>query len=96
MASRFLSDLALQALLFGVLIASVRNGGDAFEAAIIGVAYLLPGAVLGLFGGSIADALPKRAALVVAYLLMGALCFSLPLFLGFQLRGMLAVLLASA
>jgi len=94
MASRFLSDLALQALLFGVLIASVRNGGDAFEAAIIGVAYLLPGAVLGLFGGSIADALPKRAALVVAYLLMGALCFSLPLFLGFQLRGMLAVLLA--
>ncbi len=94
LASRFLSDLALQALLFGVLIASVRGGGDALEAAIIGVAYLLPGVVLGLFGGAVADALPKRFALVVAYLVMGVLCFSLPLALGFELRGMIAVLFA--
>jgi MFS family permease len=94
LASRFLSDLALQALLFGVLIASVRNGGDAFEAAIIGVAYLLPGVALGLFGGVVADWLPKRFALVAAYLLMGVLSFSLPLVLGFELRGMIAVLFA--
>lgn len=94
LASRFLSDLALQALLFGVLIASVRGGGDALEAAIIGVAYLLPGVILGLFGGAVADALPKRFALVVAYLVMGVLCFSLPLVLGFELRGMIAVLFA--
>ena len=94
LASRFLSDLALQALLFGVLIASVRNGGDALEAAIIGVAYLLPGVVLGLVGGTVADALPKRFALVAAYLVMGVLCFSLPLAFGFELRGMIAVLFA--
>ena len=94
LASRFLSDLALQALLFGVLIASVRSGGDALEAAIIGVAYLLPGVVLGLFGGAVADWLPKRFALVTAYLLMGVLSFSLPLVLGFELRGMIAVLFA--
>lgn len=94
LASRFLSDLALQALLFGVLIASVRSGGDAFEAAIIGVAYLLPGVALGLFGGAVADWLPKRFALVAAYLLMGVLSFSLPLVLGFELRGMIAVLFA--
>jgi len=94
LASRFLSDLALQALLFGVLIASVRDGGDALEAAIIGVAYLLPGVLLGLVGGAVADALPKRFALVAAYLLMGILCFSVPLVLDFELRGMIAVLLA--
>lgn len=92
LASRFLSDLALQALLFGVLIASVRGGGNALEAAVIGVAYLIPGVVLGLFGGAVADALPKRFALVAAYLVMGALCFALPLTLDFELRGMLAVL----
>ena len=94
LASRFLSDLALQALLFGVLIASVRSGGDALEAAIIGVAYLLPGVVLGLVGGAVADALPKRFALVGAYLVMGILCFSLPFVLDFELRGMIAVLFA--
>ena len=92
LASRFLSDLALQALLFGVLIASARGGGSAFEAAMIGVAFLVPGVALGLFGGAVADALPKRFALVVAYLTMGALCLALPLWLGFELRGMLAIL----
>ena len=94
LASRFLSDLALQALLFGVLIASARGGGSAFEAAMIGVAFLVPGVALGMFGGAVADALPKRFALTVAYLLMGALCLALPLWLGFELRGMLAVLFA--
>jgi len=58
------------------------------------VAYLLPGVVLGMFGGAVADALPKRFALVVAYLTMGILCFALPLTLGFELRGMIAVLFA--
>ncbi len=91
-ASRFLSDLALQALLFGVLIASVQSGGDEMEAAIIGVAFLLPGVLLGLVGGAVADALPKRFALVAAYLLMGMLCFSVPLVLDFELRGMIVVL----
>jgi len=94
LASRFFSDLALQALLFGVLIASARGGGTAFEAAMIGVAFLVPGVALGLFGGAVADALPKRFALIVAYLTMGALCLSLPFWLGFELRGMLAVLFA--
>lgn len=94
LASRFLSDLALQALLFGVLIASARGGGSAFEAAMIGVAFLVPGVALGLFGGAVADALPKRFALIVAYLTMGSLCLALPLWLGFELRGMLAVLFA--
>jgi MFS family permease len=94
LASRFLSDLALQALLFGVLIASARGGGSAFEAAMIGVAFLVPGVALGLFGGAVADALPKRFALGVAYLTMGVLCLSLPLWLDFELRGMLVVLFA--
>ena len=94
LASRFLSDLALQALLFGVLIASARGGGSAFDAAMIGVAFLVPGVALGLFGGAVADALPKRFALIVAYLTMGSLCLALPLWLGFELRGMIAVLFA--
>ena len=41
----------------------------------------------------IVEGLPEDA-LVVAYLVMGVLCLSLPLWLGFELRGMLAVLFA--
>src|SRR5690606_32987468 len=36
LASRFLSDIAIQLLLYGALIASARGGGSAFEAALIG------------------------------------------------------------
>ena len=94
LASRFLSDLALQALLFGALIASAREGGSALAAAVIGVAFLAPGVMLGLFGGAVADALPKRFALIATYFIMGALCLALPFWLGFEFRGMLAVLFA--
>lgn len=94
LASRFLADLALQALLFGALIASAQEGGTALAAATIGVAFLVPGVLLGLFGGAVADALPKRFALIAAYLIMGGLCLALPFWLGFSFRGMLGVLFA--
>ena len=55
LASRFLSDIALQALLYGALSAAARGGGRAFDAALIGTAYLLPGVLLGLWGGAVAD-----------------------------------------
>ncbi len=94
LASRFLSDIALQALLYGALIASARAGGGALDAALIGTAYLLPGVLLGLWGGAVADAVPKRVALGGAYLAMGALCLLIPGFFGTRFRSMLAVIFA--
>jgi len=76
LVSRFLTDVALQALLYGALIATARGGGNALDAAGLGVAVLLPGVVFGLYGGAIADALPKRAALALAYLGMALACFA--------------------
>ena len=94
LASRFLTDIALQALLYGALIASVRAGGSAFDAALLGVAYLLPGLLLGMFGGIVADALPKRVALVGAYVTMGVLTLLIPIFFGTDFRSLMAVLFA--
>jgi len=94
LASRLLSDIALQALLYGVLISRAAGGGGALEAALIGVAALLPGVLFGLQGGAVADALPKRVALAGAYVLMGLICLILPLVPAPQLVTLLAVLLA--
>lgn len=94
LASRFLSDLALQALLYGVLIQTARGDGSAFDAALIGTAYLLPGMLLGLFGGAVADAVPKRIALAGAYLVMGGLCFVIPGLFGTRFRSLLLVIFA--
>jgi hypothetical protein len=94
LASRFLTDIALQALLYGALIASVRAGGSAFDAALLGVAYLLPGLLLGMFGGIVADALPKRVALGGAYVTMGVLTLLIPIFFGTDFRSLMAVLFA--
>ena len=94
LASRFLSDVALQALLYSVLIDRARSGGGPSDAALVGVAFLLPGVVLGMYGGAVADALPKRAALAGAYVTMGVLAFLIPGLFGTELLPLLMVLFA--
>ena len=91
LASRFLTDVGTQALLFGALIAVARRGGGAVEAALLGTAYLLPGALLGLYGGAVADAIPKRVALAGAYLGMGVLCLLIPTLFGTDFSAMLLI-----
>lgn len=85
LASRFLSDAAQQSLSFGALVGVARGGGSALEVALVGVAALVPPAVFGLYGGAVADALPKRAALAGAYGLQAVACLSIPAVLGTDL-----------
>ena len=82
MASRFLSEAGQQALTYGVLISVVRGGGNALDAALIGIAGLIPPALLGMYGGAVADALPKRIALAFAYNVQAGLCFLVAFVLG--------------
>jgi len=93
-ASRFFSDAGQQALAYGALIAVVRGGGSAFDAALLGVAAVLPPALLGLYGGAVADALPKRIALAGVYNLQALICFAAPSLLGTDLVAMMALLFA--
>lgn len=93
LASRFFSDAGQQALSYGALIAVVRGGGSALDAALIGVAALLPPALFGLYGGAVADALPKRIALGGVYNLQALLCFGIPYFLGTEMAAMVLLLL---
>ncbi|HKZ51491.1 MAG TPA: MFS transporter, partial [Dehalococcoidia bacterium] len=94
LVSRFLSDAGQQALAYGALIAVVRDGGSAFQVALVGIAALIPPALLGLYGGTIADSLPKRVALAMVYNLQALLCFLAPTFLGTGLPAILALIFA--
>jgi MFS family permease len=94
LASRFLSDAGQQSLAYGALITVVRSGGSAFEAALVGVAAILPPALLGLYGGAVADALPKRVALAAAYNLQALLCFIVPFVAGTDLLPILFLVFA--
>src|SRR5436309_5879354 len=94
LASRFLSEAGQQSLLFGVLVSVAREGGSALEVALIGVSALLPPAILGLYGGAVADAIPKRVALAGAYALQALLCFVFPTVLGTQLFAVMFLLFA--
>lgn len=93
-ASRFLSDAGQQALAYGAIVALIRGGGSAFEAALIGVAVVLPPTLFGLYGGTVADALPKRVALAAVYNVQAALCFIVPLTLGDGLGAAIFLLFA--
>jgi len=94
LASRFLSDAGQQSLAFGALVSVTRSGSSSFEVALVGVAGLLPPAILGLYGGAVADALPKRVALAGVYSLQALLCFLVPIVFGTELVHVLLLLLA--
>src|SRR5262249_33935220 len=54
----------------------------------------LPAAFLGLWGGKVADALPKRLAIGGAYVIMGTLCVVVPFVLGVDFLSMVLLVLA--
>ncbi|MEP7214638.1 MAG: MFS transporter [Anaerolineaceae bacterium] len=82
MASTFLSDGAREGVRYGALVSIVSSGGSPFRSALLGTIALIPPLVLGLIGGAIADALPRRVALLIIYCLQAAACFLIPVFLG--------------
>ena len=94
LVSRFLSDAGQQSLTFGALIAVAREGGSALEVALVGVAALIPPAALGLYGGAVADALPKRVALAGAYTGQALMCFLVPPLFGTELPVVLVLIFA--
>jgi len=94
LASRFFSDAGQQALTYGTLIAVVRSSGSTLDAALVGVAMLVPQTLLGLYGGAVADALPKRVALAAVYNLQAGLCFVMPFVFGTDLGAVLVLIFA--
>lgn len=92
--SRFLSNAGQEAVAFGALIAVARDGGSALEVALVGVAALVPPAVLGLYGGALADELPKKVALAGAYIGQALLCFIVPPLFGTDLAVVLLLIFA--
>lgn len=94
MASTFFSDAGRDALKYGALIAVVRSSGSTIQAALVGVAALLPPTLLGLYGGAVADALPRRAALAIVYSIQAALCVVIPIVYGTELRSVLFLVFA--
>ena len=92
LASRFLTDAAQQGLAFGALVAVARSGGSSLELALVGISALLPPALLGLYGGAIADTLPVRVALAGAYAGQAMLCLVVPAVFGTDLATVLVLL----
>ncbi len=75
------------------MIAAVRSGGSPFETALIGAASVVPAATIGVYGGAIADALPKRMALGLGYLAQALVCLAVPLLVGTRALAMALLIL---
>jgi hypothetical protein len=94
LVSRFFSDAGQQALAFGALVSVALAGGSAFDLAMVGAAAIAPPALLGLYGGAVADELPKRVALAMVYNLQAILCFVTPWLFGTDLVAMMVLVFA--
>ena len=94
LASTVFSDGGRDALKYGALVAVTRNSGSTIEPVLVGVASLVPPTLLGMYGGAVADAFPKRFALAVIYALQAALCFAFAAFFGTGLVAIVALIFA--
>ena len=93
LASRFLTEAAQQTLVFGSAVAVAREGGSAFQVALVGVAAILPPALIGMYGGAVAQTLPVRIALAGAYAGQALLCVVIPGAFGTGLSAVVVLLL---
>jgi MFS family permease len=93
LVSRFLTEAAQQALVFGSAVSVAREGGSALQVALVGVAAILPPALLGMYGGAVAQTLPVRIALAGAYTGQALLCLLIPSVFGTGLAAVVVLLL---
>lgn len=93
LASRFLTEAAQQALIFGSVVSVAREGGSSLQVALVGVAAILPPAILGMYGGAVAHTLPVRIALAGAYTGQALLCIAIPALFGTGLGAVVVLLL---
>ena len=89
--SKTLSDTARDATKYSALVAVAISSGSAFQSSLVTVATLIPAAMFGLYAGEVADSLPKRIAIALAYGLSGAACFAIPTLFGTDVGSMLAL-----
>jgi MFS family permease len=82
MGAKFLADAGRDSVRYAAIVAVVYNGGSAFAAALIGLASLVPSVLFALYGGAIADSLPKRVALAAVYGIDAAICIFFPIVFG--------------
>ena len=75
--SRFAGQTAQNALLYALLIAVVERSDSGLAGTLLVAALLLPSIVLGIPGGMLADALPKRPVLVLCLLARAAVAVAL-------------------
>jgi predicted MFS family arabinose efflux permease len=94
LVSRLFSDIGQQSLSYAALVSIAIRGGSAFDLALIGAAAITPPALLGLYGGAVADELPKRIALAMVYNLQALLCFVSPWLFGTDLFSMMLLVFA--
>jgi len=89
---RFLSEIGQESVFYASLV-QVATDGTPFQASVIGAAKVLPGALLGLFGGAVADAMPRRVGLGLGYAVQASLCVIIPVIFGTDFTALLILVL---
>jgi MFS family permease len=82
LTAKFLADAARDSVKYAAIVGVVRDGGSPLASSFIGLASVIPAIIFALYGGAIADSLPKRVALGIAYTADAAVCIALPVLFG--------------
>lgn len=72
--SRLTARVASNAINFALVLLIVEETGLAFMSSLLMLALIVPGTIVGLAAGAIADAFPKRPIIVLTNLVRAAMC----------------------
>jgi MFS family permease len=91
-ASRLTVKIASATLSYGIMVYLARQGASQFQISLASSASYLAALLFGLQGGMVADTVPKKRTLMVAFVVQAAICFSIPLFIGTDIAELLLLI----
>ena len=80
--SRAAVKMAGSTLSYGSMVYLAQIGSSQLQISTVSASQYLAAVIFGMQGGMLADALSKRIALLIGFILQAALCILIPIFLG--------------
>lgn len=90
--SRAAVKMAGSTLSYGSMVYLAQIGSSQLQISTVSASQYLAAVIFGMQGGMLADALSKRMALLVGFIMQAALCLLIPIFLGTQFGDLLLLM----
>ena len=94
--SRAAGKLAGATVSYGTMVYIAQAGGAQWQVSLVAASSYLSAVLFGIQGGSLADAMSKRVALIGGYISLAMLCILFPRFFGTSVNDLVVIMFLSS